>query len=123
MTAKQQPTVHDMKTIQDMARPPGAPRLTKDGVDLDVIASEGIRRDAERDLERVREDVSEVTPRLDAVLYVVDARKRARLAAAALEDVLGAQHEGPIDALKKIHQARALLLGAAEALAIFEGER
>lgn len=117
---KQQPTVHDMKTIQDMARPPGAPRLTKDGVDLDAIEAEGIRRDLERQRERAEPELAAVHQRLDAVTFVVEARKKARLAAAAIEHVLGAEYEDQVEALQKLRGARAMLLGAAEALAIFE---
>jgi hypothetical protein len=119
MTAKQ-PTVHDMKTIADMARPPGAPRLTKDGRDLDAIEAEGIRRDLELQREREGGELGPVKLRLDAVTFVAEARKRARLAAGILEDVLGAVYEDQGEALQKLRQARAMLGGAAEMLAVFE---
>lgn len=108
------------KQLQSMTRPPGAPRLTKDGTDLDAIEAEGIRRDLERSRERAEPGLAEVHQRLDAVTFVVEARKKARLAAAAIEAVLGADYEDPAEALQKIRHARAMLVGAAESLAIFE---
>ena len=97
-----------------LTRPAGAPRLTKDGVDLDArdVEAERIREEAQR--EEIHE---EIPAQMMGVLGVVEARRRARLAAAELEHVLGGEFGDPDDAIHRIRKAEALLAGAVAMLA------
>ena len=85
-------------------RPPWAPRLTKDNVDLDAL---------ERERSRPKEpEPVKPTPELKGALALVEARRRARLAAAGIEQILGHEVTDINQAREKINEARALMTGA-----------
>lgn len=74
-------------------------------------------------LEEDQQESRELPPEGEAirtVLDVVEARRRARLAAGCLERILGGEYTDDLDALTKIQTARALLAGAAKMLAIYD---
>jgi hypothetical protein len=109
------------KVPRGLSRPSGAPRLTRDGVDLDAKAAEEKRLSEEAQQEKIPGEISPAEVALNAVYAVVRAKDRARLAASELEQVLGGEGTAA-EALTKIRKARALLAGAVGMLAVYDEE-